>query len=593
MIGQIFYHKGDLFMTFFSTNISKHRLSLLDAVVLIFIFALLYSVLHLGASMNAPFTLEDQTEIALDPSMLPYYAGRSLMRMFIAFGASLIFTLIYGYIAAKSRIAEKILIPLLDMLQSIPVLGFLSATITAFIAVFPKSLLGVELASILAIFTGQAWNMTFSFYNSLKTIPKDLREASDVLRMNWWQRFIKLEVPFSMIGLVWNSMMSFGGGWFFLAASEAMSVLGQDIRLPGVGSYLATAIEAGDMHAIAYSVVTMILMIVLVDQLIWRLCVVWSQKFKMELTESADAPTSFVYDILCRSNLISVLSRVLLAPLWRVISLLLDRSASLSEKASLHFQSVPQSLYIGKLIKFFGVVIVLGFMCDPVRQAFTLVSSMESSTLLEIIQLGLYTLGRVMIAVLLGALWTVPIGVWIGLNPRWAKILQPIIQIAASFPANMLFPFITILFLKYQVNFEWGSIALMMLGTQWYILFNVIAGTMSIPNDLHEVGAVFKLQGWQKWKSLILPSIFPFLITGIITAFGGAWNASIVSELVSWHDEHLVATGLGAYISKVTEQGDWGGIIWGITVMCLFVVLINRFLWRRLYQLAEAKYHLD
>jgi NitT/TauT family transport system permease protein len=529
----------------------------------------------------------------LDPFMLPYYAGRSLLRMFIAFGASLLFTLIYGYIAAKNRTAEKLLVPLLDMLQSIPVLGFLSATITAFIALFPGSLLGVELASILAIFTGQAWNMTFSFYNSLKTIPRDLQEASDVLRMNWWQRFIKLEVPFSMIGLVWNSMMSFGGGWFFLAASEAISVLGQDIRLPGVGSYLATAIEAGDMQAIGYSVVTMVLMIVFVDQLMWRPLVVWSQKFKMELTESADAPTSFVYDILYRSKLISVLSRGLLAPLGRVMNLLLDRIASLSEKASKQFQSVPQSLYISKLIKLILLVIILTCMRAPVYEAFTLVTSRDSSDLLEITQLGLYTLGRVMLAVLLGALWTVPVGVWIGLNPRLAKVLQPVIQIAASFPANMLFPFITILFLKYQVNFEWGAISLMMLGTQWYILFNVIAGTMSIPNDLHEAGAVFKLQGWQKWKSLILPSIFPFLITGIITASGGAWNASIVSEIVSWHAEQLVATGLGSYISKVTEQGDWGGIIWGITVMCLFVILINRFLWRRLYRLAEAKYHLD
>lgn len=581
-------------MAFFSTNIAKHRLSWVDSVILLFIFAILYSILNLGASMQAPFTLGDRSEIVLDPSMLPYYAGRSLLRMFLAFGASLLFTLTYGYIAAKSRTAEKVLIPLLDMLQSIPVLGFLSATIAAFIAFFPGSLLGVELASILAIFTGQAWNMTFSFYNSLKTIPKDLQEASDVLGMNWWQRFIKLEVPFSMIGLVWNSMMSFGGGWFFLAASEAISVLGQDIRLPGVGSYLASAIEGGDMQAIAYSIITMILMIVLVDQLFWRPLVVWSNKFKMELTESADTSTSFVYEILYRSSLVNMLSSVLLSPLWRAVNLLLNKIASVSEKASREFQSVPKSFYIGKqLIKFFLVMTLLGLMRNPVSEAYTLVASLDSNTILEIMRLGLYTLGRVMIAVLLGALWTVPVGVWIGLNPRVAAVLQPIVQIAASFPANMLFPFITILFLKYQVNFELGSISLMMLGTQWYILFNVIAGTMSIPNDLHEAGAVFKLEGWRKWKVLILPSIFPFLITGIITASGGAWNASIVSEIVSWHDTQLIATGLGSYISKVTEQGDWAGIIWGITVMCLFVTLINRFLWRRLYQLAEAKYHLD
>lgn len=580
-------------MAFFSTNISKQRLRLIDVVVLLFIFVILYSVLHLGASMNAPFTLEGQKDIDLDSSMLPYYAGRSLLRMFIAFGASLVFTLIYGYIAAKSQTAEKILIPLLDMLQSIPVLGFLSATIIAFISLFPGSLLGVELASILAIFTGQAWNMTFSFYNSLKTIPKDLQEVAKVLHLNWWQRFIKLEVPFSMIGLVWNSMMSFGGGWFFLAASEAISVLGQDIRLPGVGSYLATAIAAGDLEAIGYSIITMIAMIMLVDQLMWRPLVVWSQRFKMELTEASDAPTSFVYDVLYRSSLIGIFNEMLFTPLWRMINLVLNGVASVMEKATRDFQSVPQLLYISKLMKFLVILIVFAIMQEPMQQAVGLVSSMDNSNLLEIIKLGGYTLGRVMIAVLLGALWAVPVGVWIGLNPRLAKVLQPIIQIAASFPANMLFPFITILFLKYQVNFEWGAISLMMLGTQWYILFNVIAGTMSIPNDLHEAGAIFKLQGWQKWKTLILPSIFPFLITGIITASGGAWNASIVSELVSWHDKHLVATGLGAYISQVTEQGDWGGIIWGITVMCVFVVIINRFLWRRLYQLAEAKYHLD
>lgn len=580
-------------MTFFATHISKHRLSWIDAVVLLFIFAILYSILNLGASMNAPFTLEDQSEIALDPAMLPYYAGRSLLRMFIAFGASLVFTLVYGYIAAKSRTAEKVLIPLLDMLQSIPVLGFLSATITAFIALFPGSLLGVEFASILAIFTGQAWNMTFSFYNSIKTIPKDLQEASDVLRMNWWQRFIKLEVSFAMIGLVWNSMMSFGGGWFFLAASEAISVLGQNIRLPGVGSYLATAIEAGDMQAIGYSVITMVLMILIVDQLFWRPLVVWSQKFKMELTESAYTPTSYVYDTLYRSTVIDVLNRALLAPLGAKINSLLSNIADVSERASQDFQSLPRARYISTVVKFFLTVLLLNLLSQPVYQAYTLVASLDRSQLFEVVQLGFYTLGRVTLAVLLGALWTIPVGVWIGLNPRLAKILQPVIQIVASFPANMLFPFITILFLKYHVNFEWGSISLMMLGTQWYILFNVIAGTMSIPNDLHEAGAVFKLRGWRRWKSLIFPSIFPFLITGIIAASGGAWNASIVSELVSWNNDQLVATGLGSYISKVTEQGDWAGIIVGISVMCLLVVVINRLVWRRLYHLAEVKYHLD
>lgn len=580
-------------MVFFSNHLPKYRFKWMELAIFIFIFVILYAVLKLGAGMNVPFSVDNQSEILLEPQMLPYYAGRSLLRMFIAFGASLLFTLVYGYFAAKNRIAEKILIPILDILQSIPVLGFLSATITACIAMFPGSLLGVELASILAIFTGQAWNMTFSFYNSLKTIPKDMKEAADVLQLNWWQRFLKLEVPFSMIGLVWNSMMSFGGGWFFLAASEAISVLGQNIRLPGVGSYLAAAIESGDMHAVGYAIVTMVLMIIIVDQFFWRPLVVWSQKFKMELTESADVTDSFVYDILYRSKLVSGIVEFLWTPLWRLFSLLMNRFADISEKMVMDFQQREQSRYITICLKLLIGIFILWQLWGPIKEAFDMVCTMPRETILEVLQMGFYTFCRVIVAILFGALWTIPVGVWIGLNPRVAKILQPVVQIAASFPANMLFPFITILFLKYGVNFQWGSIALMMLGTQWYILFNVIAGTLALPNDLREAGVVFKLKGWQKWKTLIFPSIFPYLVTGFITAAGGAWNASIVSELVSWHDDQLTATGLGAYISQVTTDGNWTGIIFGIFIMCLFVVGINRFLWRRLYALAETKYHLD
>lgn len=580
-------------MSVFATNISKRRFGVTDILILMFIFILLYAILHLGASMSVPFSPEDQIEISLDPAMLPYYAGRSLLRMFIAFAASLIFTLVYGYIAAKSKSAEKVMVPMLDILQSVPVLGFLSATITAFMALFPGSLMGVELASIFAIFTGQAWNMTFSFYHSLITVPKDLEEASAVLRLNWWQKFIRLELPFSVIGLVWNSMMSFGGGWFFLAASEAISVLGESIRLPGVGSYLALAVENGDMQAIFYSILTMVLMIILVDQLFWRPLVVWSQKFKMELSEAADLPSSFVYNMMQRSIVIKSFKTVILEPAARLFGVILDRFAGLSEAAAGEIKRVSNTALLASICKAGGVILFFYWISAPAREAFNLVAGMDSGQLINVIQLGLYTLGRVLIAVCLGALWTIPVGVRIGLSPRLSKILQPIVQVAASFPANMLFPFITVLFLKYQVNFEWGSISLMMLGTQWYILFNVIAGAMAIPNDLIEAAAIYKLTGWQKWKSLIFPSIFPYLVTGAITASGGAWNASIVSEIVSWHEEQLTATGLGAYISQVTAQGDWAGIIWGITVMCIFVVLINRLVWRRFYHLAETKYHLD
>ena len=580
-------------MSMYKTNMPKRRFGWADGLVILFIFAFLYSVLHLGANMNGTFSLEEQIEISLDPSMLPYYAGRSVLRMFLAFGASLLFTLIYGYAAAKSQTAEKILIPLLDMLQSVPVLGFLSATITAFIALFPGSLLGVEMASIFAIFTGQAWNMAFSFYNSLITIPKDLAEAAAVLKMNWWQKFSKLEVPFAMIGLVWNSMMSFGGGWFFLAASEAISVLGQDIRLPGVGSYLAVAIETGNMRAIVYAIITMVLMIILVDQLFWRPLVVWSQKFKMELTEAKDTPASFVYNLLNRSMLIGVLYKVLLTFMGKALDLVFDRMANISTGAFKAVMRVPYAQYLKKGFNILLFIVLIRLISGPACDGYRLVATLDGRDLWSVAELGFYTLGRVLLAVVIGSLWAIPVGVWIGLNPKRAKFFQPIVQVAASFPANMLFPFITIIFLQYHINFEWGSISLMMLGTQWYILFNVIAGAMSIPNDLQEAGAVFHLTGWKKWQSLILPSIFPYLITGVITASGGAWNASIVSELVSWHDTQLVATGLGAYISKVTGQGDWAGIIWGITVMCCFVVLINRLLWRRLYRLAEVKYHLD
>lgn len=580
-------------MSMYATHLSKRRFGIIDLFILAFIFVLLYTILHLGASMSVPFSPEDQIDISLDPSMLPYYAGRSLLRMFVAFGASLIFTLIYGYVAAKSRAAEKVLVPLLDILQSVPVLGFLSATITAFMALFPGSLLGVELASIFAIFTGQAWNMTFSFYHSLITIPEDLEEAAAVLRLNWWQKFIRLELPFSVIGLVWNSMMSFGGGWFFLAASEAISVLGESIRLPGVGSYLALAVEAGDMQAIFYSILTMVLMIVLVDQLFWRPLVVWSQKFKMELSEASDLPSSVVYNIMQRSVVVNIFKTVILKPGVGLFGFILDRFAGLSETAAMEVQRVSNMVLMARIFKLGCGVLFLYWISEPAHAAFNLIAGMDSGQLINVFQLGLYTLGRVFIAVCLGALWTIPVGVRIGLSPRLSKILQPVVQIAASFPANMLFPFITVLFLQYHINFEWGSIALMMLGTQWYILFNVIAGAMAIPNDLLEASAIYKLTGWQKWKLLIFPSIFPYLVTGAITASGGAWNASIVSEIVSWHDEQLTATGLGAYISQVTSQGDWAGIIWGIIVMCTFVVIINRLVWRRLYQVAEVKYHLD
>lgn len=580
-------------MAEFATHIPTRRFGLIDIIVIVFVFTLLYSVLHLGVGMIVPFSVKNQIKISTDPSNLPYYAGRSLLRMFLAYGASLLFTLTYGSIAAKSRTAEKILIPLLDILQSVPVLGFLSVTISMFMGLFPGSLLGVELASIFAIFTSQCWNMTFSFYHSLVTVPKDLAEASDLLRLNWWQRFIHLEVPFSMIGLVWNSMMSFGGGWFFLAASEAITVLNESIRLPGVGSYMATAVEEGNMHALGYAILTMIAMVVLVDQFFWRPIVVWSQKFKMERTQAIEVPTSFVYDIYKRAVFVTWLEKYLFSPISKGFYNAFNFAVHVVNRTTVQVQRVTLLSHLILVVKWALFLLILYYTSQESYEGCLMVASMGLDKLVEIIIFGFYTLGRVMAASLIGVLWTVPVGVWIGTNPRLSKFLQPIVQVAASFPANMIYPFVAILYLKYSINFEFGSIPLMMLGTQWYILFNVIAGAISIPNDLKEAATIFKLSSWQKWRKLILPSIFPYLVTGCLTASGGAWNASIVAELVTWKGNQLYATGLGSFINQATAAGYWPGIIGGITVMGAFVVVINRLLWRKLYRLAEIKYHLN
>ena len=578
-------------MRFVSRNFPR-RLGWLDIVVLGFIFILLYVVLKLGMGMLLPFSPQQQPVIDLSPSMLPYYAGRSLLRMFLAFGASLLFTLVYGYLAAKYAIGRILLVPVLDILQSVPVLGFLSATIAAFMALFPGSLLGVECAAIFAIFTGQAWNMTFSFYHALITLPQDLQEAAGMLHFNWWQRLVRLELPAAAIGLIWNSMMSFGGGWFFLAASEAITVLGQDIHLPGLGSYLAVAVETGNLSAMLWAMLTMLLVIVLVDQLFWRPLIVWGQRFKMELSAAAEQPHSFVYTLLQHSALVQMLGRCVLRPLLRRSYQLMYRLAARLERLDGGVDR-RKAAVLQRLLGAGFLLYLLGQLYFPARAAFGMLYDFGGPELLSVFALGGMTALRVLAALLLGALWTIPLGVRIGLDTRLAGRLQPLIQMAASFPANMIFPFCTVLFVEYQVNFEYASVFLMMLGTQWYILFNVIAGAMSIPNDLLEAAEVFKLHGWKRWRYVILPAVFPQLVNGMITASGGAWNASIVSEMVSWRDMDLTASGLGAYISAATAAGNWPEIVVGIMVMCIFVVAIHRLLWSRLYHLSATRYHLD
>ncbi len=579
-------------MSIFMPKARSKRGWLSDGLLLCLVFVLLYVVLRLGHGMLVPFSAEQQPVIDLAPTELPYYAGRSLLRMFLAFGASILFTLLYGYAAAKSRIAGRILVPLLDILQSVPVLGFLSATIAAFMALFPGSLFGVECASIFAIFTGQAWNMTFSFYHSLATLPKELQEAAQMLHLNRWQRFRRLELPAAAMGLIWNGMMSFGGGWFFLAASEAITVLGKDIHLPGVGSYLAAAVDAGDVNAMFYAMITMLVMILFVDQLFWRPLIVWGQRFKLETSASVVQPSSFVYDFLQASRAAQWFFQYLFCPVGRGLNFCLDFIVKKMDSGEAFGNVSVFPKWGGRISLLCCVLLGIHLLWQPAQDAFFMLYAMGMKELYAVAYLGALTWLRVMAALLLGALWTIPVGVKIGLNPKLAQKLQPVVLFAASFPANMLFPFLTVAFVYCQVNFEYGSILLMLLGTQWYILFNVIAGAMSLPNDLLEAADMLRLSGWKKWKTIILPGIFPQLVTGLITACGGAWNASIIAEIVGWKEIDLTATGLGAYISQATAAGNWTDIVVGIMMMCLFVVSMNRFVWQKMYRLSATKYHI-
>ncbi|WP_448596518.1 ABC transporter permease [Thermoleptolyngbya sp.] len=566
--------------------LKRFPFGLADIAVILGTLALLALVSRLGADMMVRFAPpEVSPEIDLDPRNLPYYAGRSTLRMFIALVFSTLFTLVYGYIAARSRRAEQVMIPLLDILQSVPVLGFLSITVTGFIALFPGSLLGLEAASIFAIFTSQVWNMTFSFYQSLRTVPQELMEAARLYRLSGWQRFTRLEVPSAMIGLVWNAMMSFGGGWFFVAASEAISVLNQEYTLPGIGSYVEKAIAEENLSALGWAILTIAIVILLVDQLFWRPIVAWSDKFRLEQSAAAAPPTSWVYDLLQAARIPRTLGR-LLQPLRELTKRVLS---ALTPPRAVYEESDRPSERGDRLFNLILLLIIGAILAWMLHFIFRTVGPAE---VLKTFWLGLLTLLRVMTLMVIATIVWTPIGVAIGFNPKLARLLQPVVQFLASFPANFIFPFATLFFIRTNISIEWGSILLMALGAQWYILFNSIAGAQTIPTDLREMADNMGLRGWQRWRKVIIPGIFSAWVTGGVTASGGAWNASIVSEVVSWGTSTLTATGLGAYITEATAIGDWPRITLGIAMMSLFVVGFNRLFWRRLYELAETKYHL-
>ncbi len=543
-----------------------------------------YLVLELARSWFGPFN--PHVEISRDPSHLPLYAAYSLLRITIAYILSLAFTLVYGYVAAYNPRAERIMIPLLDILQSIPVLSFLPGVMLAMVALFPHHQIGVEMGAILLIFTGQVWNMAFSFYSSLKSIPRDMREAAKICRFNWYQRFTQFELPYAAIGLVWNSMMSVAGGWFFLMACEMFVLGSNDFRLPGLGSYLQTAASAGDTRAILWGVGTMVAVIVLLDQIVWRPVIAWAEKFKLEQVESADVPRSWFLDLLERSHLLAHFRKRVVNPLRERMAM---HFAGAYEAAQEEAPPTPWRVWLGRMLASLAVVAVL----YALVRAAELLTHLNAGDLHQIVQGAAATFGRVVAALVLGALWTVPVGVAIGFNPKLARIAQPLAQIAASVPATALFPIVLLLLIRVGGGLGLGSIVLLLLGTQWYILFNVIAGAMAIPTDLKEAAALFKFTTGQRWRKLILPGIFPYLVTGLVTASGGAWNASIVAEYFQLKDHTYTTVGLGATISRATESGNFALLLGSTIVMSIVVVTVNRLVWRRMYRLAAKRYTLE
>jgi NitT/TauT family transport system permease protein len=553
-----------------------------DLIALLAVGVLVYIGVRLA--FRAPAAIQGP-EISLSPNALPWYTALSLGRMLAAYALSMLFTLIYGHIAAYNPRAEQVLMPLLDVLQSVPILSFLPVVLLSLNVILPEGI-AAEVASIILIFTSQAWNLTFSWYQSLTTIPKELREASDIFRLNSWLRFERLELPFAMISLVWNSMMSWAGGWFFLMAAEIFTVGQRDFRLPGLGAYLQEAANQGDFRAIAWGLTTLILLIIALDQLIWRPLLAWSERFKIEMVESDQPPTSWFYDLLRNARTPEWLEKRALQPVEEGIDRWLLRRFPLKTPAA---ESNGRHSWAARILGVLvGAVLLYG-----IYRTGTLLFDVPAPQWANI-GLGLgATLGRVLVALVIALAWTIPVGVAIGTNPRLATILQPLVQITASVPATALFPIFLLFLLRLPGGLNIAAVLLMLAGTQWYLLFNVIAGASSIPQDLKYTSSLLGLRGPRRWRYLILPALFPYLITGAITASGGAWNASIVAEHVTFSGQTLQTTGIGALITQATASGNYPLLLAATLSMIFAVVLVNRLFWRRLYGLAEDKFRME
>jgi NitT/TauT family transport system permease protein len=555
-----------------------------DLPIFLAAFSVFYAFLAVTRYWLTP--VNSQTEIDLRPGALPVYAMFSVMRIAISYVIRLVFSIGYGYLAAYNAKAERVMIPLLDTLQSIPVLSFLPGVMLAMVALFPGRHLGIELGSILLIFTGQAWNMAFSFYTSLKSIPNEMREVAKVYRWSPWQRLVQMELPFASIGLVWNSMISVATAWFYLIACE-MFVLGKrDFRLPGLGSYLQTAANAADTRAIICGLIVMIGVIVAMDQLIWRPVIAWGEKFKFEQVEGAQAQRSPVLDLLRRSRVLPLMGRIFVGPANERLSLHFSRAWVHRPEDHQPSQSARWVSYV------IGIAVSLAIAYAVIRMTW-LAALVTRSELHSIFVGGGVTFLRVELTLLIAALWTIPAGVAIGLNAKLSAALQPIVQVVASVPATALFPIIVLLLTRAGGGLAVGSIVLMLLGTQWYILFNVIAGAIALPTDLKEVCGVFQYSRWERWRELILPGIFPYLITGFVTASGGAWNASILAEYFHLNGQTFSTTGLGAVVSGAADKGNYPVLLVATMLMALIVLTINRLVWRRLYSLASTRFKLE
>jgi NitT/TauT family transport system permease protein len=557
-----------------------------DLLAVPLILGILFLLAAGARQMALPLAAPQAIQLSLDPAYLPGYALRTTLRMLAAMGFSLLFTFTYATAAAKSRRAELVLVPVLDVLQSVPVLGYVSFTVTFFLALFPGSVLGAEFAAIFAIFTSQAWNMAFSFYQSLRTVPPDLQEVSRSFRFTAWQRFWRLEVPFAMPSLIWNMMMSMSGGWFFVVASEAIAVGSHTVSLPGVGSYVALAIDQRNLGAIGWAVLTMLAVILIYDQLFFRPLVAWADKFRVELSVGQVGPESWLLRLFRRTRLLNTA----VGPAGRALRQISiwpgpRFAAGRAGPPSRHMRALGEAVWYAIVAAITALIVW--------RAAETVSSELGWGDLWTALGLGAITLLRVAVLITLASLLWLPVGVVIGLKPKLAQTAQPIAQFLAAFPANLLFPIMVFVIVRFGLNQDVWLSLLMILGAQWYILFNVVAGASAFPNDLKDVAANLHIGGRQWWRQVALPGVFPYYVTGAITASGGCWNAAIVAEAVSWGDTHLAAHGLGAYIAAATVRGDFPRIVLGIAVMSVYVILTNRLLWRPLYRLAEQRFRFD